>query len=415
MSNKEFEQKGAYIKSLDWIFNLTSDEKPLSRGATKSQLLKRGYKGIVFACVNRIAEDVAGTKWHLYRDSVKQNEIVKEDNDEVYNLLSKPNPLMTFSDIIELAQIFLEITGNAYFWLAKDKMGNIREIWLIPSHLIKPIAKINEIGIDYYQASGLIGIKRFEVDEIVHIRYQNPLNFYEGIGTLEKALLEYDIHNYSKQYVMNFYKNGGIPQGILSTNEKISAKDAERIEQIWKQKYQGVSQSWQVAVLWGGFKYEQLSINPATEKFIEQAKWSRDDICAIFRVPPSKLGYVEDVNRANAEANNYTYMQNCVSPKLLKIERVINNILLPRLGVNYTFEFDNVVPENKEQKLEEQKVNIQKANIGAVTGALTIDEVRQLLGFEPIGAETGSKMVDIKEDLEEINRLSKMLGINLDV
>ena len=391
------------VKSTDWLFNMSSSEKPLSKGNVASQTkIKRGYKGIVYSCASIIAKDASTTKW-WFED--KSGKIIDENND-AYKLLKKPNSLMTWNDIIEISQLFLELVGNVYWYVAKSKTGKPIEIWLIPPYNVKPEAKKDEFGIDYYKAIGIPGIRRFETNEIVHFKYQNPNNMYVGMGTLDAALVEADINNFSKQYVMNFYKNGAIPAGILTTKEKVGKSDAERIELKWNNKYQGSDNSWGVAVLWGGFEYKSISLNPATEKFIEQSQWSRQDIASIFKVPLSKLGIVEDVNRANADANNRTYMENCISPKLSMIERKINVELLPLLGIPYVFKFEEVVPEDKQFALDQQKLNVQRAQIGGMFGVLSGDEIRELLGFDKAGMKD---TIQIGKDVEEVERLIKVV------
>ncbi len=400
------EEKVPYLikGAMDWVFNLSSDEVPLSTGQVKDAAkIKRAYTGIVYACVSLISKDVAATAWEFQNDA---GEKLDEESFDGYARLKKPNLLHTWVDFIELTQTFLELAGNAYWYVEKSQLGKpTGNVWLIPPYYIKPVPKVNEIGIDFYRVIGLKGVKRFEVDEIVHLKYPNPNDLYLGMGTLDAALVEADINNFAKRYVMEFYKNGAIPAGVLSTDEKISPADAQRIESVWNTKFQGVGQGWNVAVLWGGFKYQPLSLNPATEKFIEQSNWTREDIAAIFKVPLSKLGIVEDVNRANGEVNDATYWENCIDPKLRLISRKINEELLPKLGIAAKFVFENVVKEDVQSKLDIDRVNLQKAQIGGALGVLTTDEIRKLLGFD----ESADGELVQPEDVEKfVNALKEL-------
>jgi len=407
---KQLEKEIAAVtkEAMDWLFNLAPSEQPLSKGNFSAAVkVKRAFGGVVYACVTTIAADVAATDW-AFVDA--NGDTIETDND-IYSKFQNMNSIYpSFYDMLEMTQIFLEMTGNAYWYFEKTRGGRYTgKIYLIPSQYLKPVPLQDSIGVSHYRVTGLRGVKRFEVDEIVHFKYPNPNDMYVGMGTLDAALLEIDIHKFSKEYLLNFFKNGAVPAGFLTTNEKISPTDANRIETIWNTKYQGVDSAGSVAVLWGGFKYESIATDPSNVKYIEQANWTRSDIAAIFKVPLSKLGIVTDVNRANADANDSTYWANCISPKLSRIERKINDEVLPKLGINAKFKFAEVVREDVQAQFERERVNLSKAQIGATLGVLSLDEIRELLGFEgsvsdieTIDPENLTAMVNAIKGLSEL-------------
>jgi SPP1 gp7 family putative phage head morphogenesis protein len=102
----------------------------------------------------------------------------------------------------------------------------------------------------------------------------------------------------------------------------------------------------------------------------------RDSILAIFGVPASQLGLVEDVNRANAEANEYVYQNGTIVPKLTLIQEKLNERFMPIYDVNLVCEFDNPVPLDKEYRLKEQTEHIR-------SGYSSIDDERAEDGEDP--------------------------------
>jgi len=115
--------------------------------------------------------------------------------------------------------------------------------------------------------------------------------------------------------------------------------------------------------------------------YIQSKNINRDTILGIFRVPKSILGLVEDVNRANAEASEYTFALRNIQPKLKRFEQKINEQIMPlykQSGSNYLYvEFENVVPEDRALETVERTARLN-------TGMSTINEEREAQGLEPV-------------------------------
>ena len=127
---------------------------------------------------------------------------------------------------------------------------------------------------------------------------------------------------------------------------------------------------WKLAILERGLKYQQVGSGLKDMNFQDLGRSVRDEILAIFGVPASKLGLVEDVNRANADTNDYTYQKETILPKLRLIEEKLNEKLMPLYDTGLVVKFDNPVPEDKDFRLREISEHIR-------TGYSSIDEAFQ--------------------------------------
>ena len=381
---KDFDKKvGMVVKDLSSVISSLSIRKGLSeyKQVNNLNLLQEGSFSIVFAIVSKIAETVASVPFKLLKNGKEVNE-----NDKVYKLLMNPNPISSWYDLIYIAQMQIDLTGERYFYFAKDKLGKVRELWIIPSCYIEPIVDrdtlIKEFKLYGFQKESL------PVDDVVFDRYPSLTSMIRGMSPLERAVYEYDIHLYTKQYMKNFYRNGAVPQGILTTEQKLTDDDIERIAKLWTERYGGLSNSWKIVILYGGLKFEPISINPASKDFMEQANWSRDDICAIYKVPPGLLGYSQHLTKASAQVYMSMYMRDCILPRVRKLEFLFNHRILPKIAQGYTIKFANPVPEDEE-------LNVSRAKIGGLYGVLTINELRKLLGFEPLkDKKLGEQLVE---------------------
>jgi SPP1 gp7 family putative phage head morphogenesis protein len=112
-------------------------------------------------------------------------------------------------------------------------------------------------------------------------------------------------------------------------------------------------------------------------EFLELRRFTRSEIAAAFGVPLSKLGISEEVNRATAYVNDYTFAKNTITPKLVMLRDAINRFLANYVDENVYYDFDSIIPEDEEFEVQKY-VNFVKE------GILTINEVRAELGFPEV-------------------------------
>ena len=105
-------------------------------------------------------------------------------SDDIAMPLERPNPLQTWAEFLELYKTFMKLTGNAYIYKLRvaegRNAGEIKGIYLLPSHLMNIVLKPNAdlmsiespIG-GYKLISGETGIE-FTHEEVTHIKYPNP-------------------------------------------------------------------------------------------------------------------------------------------------------------------------------------------------------------------------------------------------
>lgn len=345
----------------------------ISHSRNQTELLK-AYQGWVYACVTIIANNVAKVPLRLYQK--KDGKWIKIEDHPLIELFDNPDPLYTNIEIWRLLMLWLELTGNAYLYLPQNRLGVPAEIWPIPPDRMWVVPDSKEVIKGYLYRHGGKEIA-FEREEILHFKYPNPGNVYYGMGTLEAAAYSYDIDLYMKKYSLNFFKNDATPRAVLETDQTLNEGTIDRLRKAWYKVYGGVEQAGKIAILQAGAKYKALQINPRDLDYLAGRKATREDILAIFGVPASKLGLVEDVNRANAEANDLTFQSEVVLPRLKLLEARLNKDLVSRFDTWLRLEFDNPVPADKEFGLKKQESYVK-------SGIWTINEVREQNGDEGV-------------------------------
>jgi SPP1 gp7 family putative phage head morphogenesis protein len=89
--------------------------------------------------------------------------------------------------------------------------------------------------------------------------------------------------------------------------------------------------------------------------FLEQKKWSRDEICACFGVPKAELSVYEDINYATARSADKSFWQKTLIPIMRLIEATLRaQFFIPYDGEKTWLKFDLSVIEALQQDYKEK-------------------------------------------------------------
>jgi len=333
----------------------------------------------LFGISLRIATAVGEVKWRLYKGSERseRNQVAEHP---ILRLLDYANEFQTGQEVAELTALHRILAGRAYWYLPRNGFGVPAEIWVIPPHLIKPVPSQKDFIAGYVAQVGNEKIP-FSKDEIIWFPMPDPLNPYGGIGYAQPAAIELDSELYASKWNRNFFYNSARPDGALETDRNLTDEQFKALQEQWTTQHQGLSRAHKMAILEGGLQYKQIQMTQKDMDFRELRRQTRENLMFTFGIPLSVMGVTENVNRANAEAGEYTFARWTVRPELTKMKNKLNEKLIPMfpLAKGVELDFDEVVPETIEQKrlLSES---------GIKNGTLTINESRKLLGFDPIPA-----------------------------
>jgi len=334
------------------------------------------YSGIMYKCVDLIASNVSTNKFHLYDIRKDEKKIVV--NHPLLKLLQRPNKYQTTTDLIYQISSQIDITGVSYLYPVKSIDGsNYLELWVLNPYRVKVIKGTDDIVSHYIYRKEKGGETRFELNELIEIKRPDPFDITKGLSTIQKAKYEIEGVLNAVQWNSNFFSNGAMPSGILTTDQQMTDESFDRLDKEWRTKYEGASNAHKTLLLDGGLRWEQVTLKQKDMDFIKQREFSRDEILAIFGVPKSIL-YANDVNRANAEAGKYFFAEYTLSPRLDLIFEKLNIFYLSLFKGTEGFELqpENPVPENVEQQLMRKEKSVNRW--------LTVNEVRQEDGYEPL-------------------------------
>lgn len=344
----------------------------------------RGATGWVYACVNAIADEVAMIDLKLYR--VKGNEVEQVLRHPILDVLYRANEFMTKFDMFWLTSQYMELSGEAPWFITYKGATPEKIILLRPDRLEIIPGKSGNIIDGYYYSTDLKQKIRLEINEVVFLRNPDPDTPFRGKGTLSAAAKSADIDEYSDDWNRKFFYNSARPDAVLQTQQKLTKDQLLMIEKKFKNKFQGLDNAHKMVVLQGGLEYKPMNLSQKDMDFLEQQKFSRDKILGIFRVPRTALGITDDVNRANAEATDFVFAKRKIKPVMQRLVEQLNEFFVPLFpnSEGLYLDYDSPVPEDVTSKMTLYTNGLQN-------GWLSINEVRAMQGLDDIGEE-GDKL-----------------------
>ena len=339
----------------------------------------------VYACVSTIASAIAGAPLRIYRQTAKSVEEISDC--PLARLLSNVNLHISSYDLWEATASFLELSGNCYWEIERDEAGMPAAIYpMRPDHVKIVPDKANFVQGYLYEVNGRS--VSLGAEEVIHFKYFNPASEYYGLGPIAAIRNSIIIDQYSVAYNKAFFKNGARPGGVLETDSFLGDEAFNRLRKQWEEGHKGTTRSHRIAILEEGLKYKPISMSPRDMEFLKQRKLCREEICAVFKVPPALVGIYEYANYANAEHQNRAFWQKTVIPKLRKLEHRLNNSLVPifdtgfpKDGTKWFVRFDTSAVDALKEN-EDIKTQVQERLVRS--GIMTINEVRRLENLPPV-------------------------------
>ena len=350
-----------------------------------------------YICISKINRTVAGLPMRFY--SGELNDRTKEQTSgDIVDLIKRPNSEDTHRELWQDTVGFLLGTGNAYW--ALDQVSEMTgrpvtgktALWTLPAHRMEIIPAKGDPTkrISHYIAKTEMGEDvRYEPNEVVQFKLWNLESQYHGMAPLTVAMPLMETDYSARKHNRLFFKNGASPGVHLSTEQNYNAEAEKRIIDQF-QKNQSVENSHKLIVTWAGLKAEDLKKNPKDLDFINLIKLNREEIIALFGVPPAEVGLFEFANYANALAQKELFWQETIVPMLQLFETRLNEHVFPRwTDKPIWMEFDT----SGVAVLQGDLINKAKVSTTLVSGGIiTPNEARAEYGRDPIVGGTADEL-----------------------
>lgn len=332
----------------------------------------------VYACIKVLGESVASLPVSLFRKSSIGSEALDSDGRSIL-ISAEPSELYHSFDYRLTMMLHLGLHGNAYSLIIRNGNRVPIELRIINPGLVMPFVTPN--GALFYKIDGIslpiaakdmIHIKGLSADGLIG---KSPIETFRETIALGIA---------TTQTQGSLWKNGTLINGYLKHPLKIGPDEAERLRGSWASRYSGADNAGKTPVLENGMEFVPLSLKPADAMFLETAKLSRQDVCAIFRVPPHMIGDLERSTNNNIEHQSLEFVRNTLLPYLKMWEHELNRKLLfpgEKAKLFFRFNVEGMLRGDTKSRAE-----YYTRALGSVSnpGWMTVNEVRALENMNKI-------------------------------
>lgn len=291
----------------------------------------------VFACVRYCSETLASLPLILYRRRSSGGRERATDH-PLYSILhNSPNPWQTSFEFIEMMQVHIELRGNAY---AVIESG--------PGEAISALVPIHPDYVTVYRLPN--GRLRYEVrspqggapesymqEEMLHIRGLSS-NGVLGMSPISYARETFGAALGQQDYANRFIANDSKPNWSLEHPGKIGPEASARLKTEIQENLTGKNRG-KPMLLQEGMKASTLGMTNRDSQFIEARKFTLRDVARIFRVPPHKIGDLEDATFSNIEQQAIEAVVDCIRPRGVRWEARLSMDLIEPLEIGEPGEY----------------------------------------------------------------------------
>ena len=346
-----------------------------------------------------VTRRVTGLDWHL-----------EDENDEdyaepfpalvkqAYDLLERPQKalppemrdpaILTRRALIALTSRHIGLCGMAYWFLDQPDINGLPTaiLYVNPARVwasCTPQGRVIGWVLDPADSQGHGGTP-LALDELLPFYLDPPDNGPYGSGLYERAAMKAHITTLADQHAAYVLGTGGRLAGIVSPKEGVIPDEQFRtLVNEFRALNEAPDAAKRTTVLRGPIDFTTTGADPSSLSLIDLSKMNRDDIFAVWGVPPSTAGVTTPGGLNSGETRKYdeaTLMQGAVHDRVVSITETIQFGLLDRWqaqGVTIDLEIE-------EPEFDDDAPMYELAS-KATSLPLTNAERRDLVGMAPFG------------------------------
>ncbi|MEI6485470.1 MAG: phage portal protein [Sphingomonadales bacterium] len=333
----------------------------------------------VTACVNAVSSALAMAPAYIYRRT--DGERVEVVNHPLRRLIDGgPNSTQTWPDLIEAHAASTLLSGNGLIEIQRDgaEIVGLRHIpWAWVSPMLAPSGRL---VYDVTEQTGLYGsqgrTRRLLSDDVIHLRDRSDDGIL-GRSRLSRSPATISSALQGNEFAQAFLANGAQPSGAIESDAAIAPDKMSALRAQFDEGHAGTSKAGKVLVLSDGLKFVPFQISPEDAELLGSRKFSVEEVCRLFQVPPPLVQDYSHNTFTNSEAAGRWFAQFTLGPMARKIEAAFSRALFPEgSGLEIELDLSSFLRGDPQTRWAAHKIAVE-------AGILDPDEVREIEGFNP--------------------------------
>lgn len=315
-------------------------------------------------CIEILARNISRADFEV----LKNGKVEKES--ACARLFARPNPELSCFDLWKKTVSLWSLYGECFWWFGENYSAGIpKELYVINPKQMSECIENGKIT-KWFYAGEKGGQTVIFPNELVHFKDWNPTSEYRGLSPLKTLGYELEQDILATRQNTALLKEGGIPKGILKTDQILTDNDAERIERMWDKKYSAKNKR-RIAVLGKGTEYQSLTFTPDALKLYEMKQWNLYTILAKYGIPP-RVANIKDskssLSGTDTDSQHRAFWNFTLIPLLKNFEQILDVQFFARFAPKETGRFNLLnVPELQESEDAQSKRDIEEIRAGLKT------------------------------------------------
>lgn len=321
----------------------------------------------VYACVNLIADTLAGLPVHaLEDDGVGAQQRVRTPLG-----LADPNPPASRVETVAEEVTSLLLEGNLFAYvLPPDESG-----WPAGFVPLDPY----QVGVErrggqlFYTIAG----QTFTPDEILHVRAFTWPGEVRGIGPLTLHARTFYGARSSSDYAGRFFDESAVPPLVMESTTELTKDQLIANRDRWRETHAGGNRE---PAFIHGMKPHRLSITNEEAQFLETRKHADAEIARLFGVPPSLVNVDSggSLRYENPELEGIAFTRWTLQRWVSRLEAALNRYAPP--GQVARFSLDALLRADTATRYATHEKAVRN-------GLLSVNEVRALENLAPLDTD----------------------------
>ena len=341
----------------------------------------------VYASVALIGGAIASMPLPVYQRGKSGNK--KVDSDIYWLLNEEPNSNYPAAIFWEAMVGSLLLHGDAFAIIIRPNLGSDKILGFEWVHSRRVTVKKHEGHLIYVIQDDMLSggsgkSTTYLSNDIIHI----PGPGFNGLRGMSQ--IRYVLRNAAgislaaDQYSAAFFENGARPDFALEFPGNLTIEQQDMIRASWANRHNGVGNAHLPALMAGGAKVHELTMNAEDSQLIATREFQIEDVARIFGVPPHMIGHTQNNTSwgSGIESLGIGFVKYTLARHLAKIEQELNRKVWPT-SKSYFVKFNTAGLERGDytNRMEGYRVGLGRAG---EAGWLSLNEIRELEDLPPI-------------------------------
>ncbi|QDL91507.1 phage portal protein [Paroceanicella profunda] len=268
----------------------------------------------VFACCNIIAGDLSKVRVHVMRrdaDGIER----RAAGHPVETVLNVEASEGLAGPVVRYAQAYaLALQGEAFAWARRSGRGEVEALELVQS--VTPLRNGRRRFYEFTDADD--ARRRVMHRDMVHLRF-GSLDGWRGRSPIRVAADSVSLalggHDMAARGVAGVALKAYVAMPDFFRDEETAERTSRAVRRALNDE-----DARGIPMLEGGAMIRSLDLSPADAQLLELMKFNREQVAAIYRMPPAKLQMLEHGVKANSEQQAIDYRVDCLQTWATLIE-----------------------------------------------------------------------------------------------